>query len=77
MLDQGRALKESLIKGTVDGYKDFYRAVLRAGEWADRNKMPCETGNLFGQDHGNRIKSLCLRGLDRLLQDNLSSFQSY
>jgi len=75
ILDQGYALKKSPIKGTFDGHRGFYRAVLRAAAGADRNKILRETGKLLGQDHRNRIGTSFLFDFPKLRRDRLHALQ--
>jgi predicted nucleotidyltransferase component of viral defense system len=75
ILDHGYPLKESLIKEAFAGYKEFYQAMARVAEGADRNKILRDTGKLLGQDYRNWIRTSFLNDFARLIRDRLDSSQ--
>jgi len=75
ILNHGYPLKESLIKGVFDDYKDFYQAILNIVEKADTKKMLRDTGKLLGQDYRNWIRTSFLDDFIRLIRDKLDSPQ--
>jgi predicted nucleotidyltransferase component of viral defense system len=76
ILDHGYPLKESLIRRTFSGYKDFYQAMLKIVEKADIKRILRDTGKLLGQDHRNWIRTSFLPDFAQLIRDKLHSPQS-
>ena len=76
ILEHGYPLKESLIKKTFAGYKNFYQAMLNIVEKADTKNILRDTGKLLGEDHRNWIRTSFLPDFTQLIQDKISSLQS-